>query len=123
MGITNVIKIIGAIIAIQGAILLAYPQWFKGILTFFLRGRLLYIPAALKAAIGVFFLIAARECEWTRIVIVLGLLFCMSGVAAFVMKLEKLKAMLQWWKGRSLTTVRILVIANIAIGGLIIFAA
>ncbi|MCK4958260.1 MAG: hypothetical protein KAT00_02650 [Planctomycetes bacterium] len=123
MGITNVIKIIGAIIAIQGAVLLAYPQWFKGALGFFLRGRLLYIPAVLKAGVGIFFLIAARECEWTRIVIVMGLLFCISGVAAFIIKLEKLKGMLQWWKDRSLTTVRVLVIANIAIGGLIIFAA
>ena len=123
MALTTVIRIIGAIIAIQGAVFMARPQWVKGVFNFVSRGRLLYIPAILKGALGVVFLVAALECTWPLVIIVLGILFCMSGVCAFVIKLEKLKAMLQWWCARSETALRLLLALNIIIGGIILFAA
>jgi len=115
--------VFGILIALEGVLLLVKPQVYGKAAAFFAKGRLMYIAALLKIAIGVFLLIATTSCDRKLIMIILGLIAGGSGVTMLGLNKVKLKKMFEWWSVRPKIVIRIMGILAMTIGGLIIYAA
>ena len=111
------------LIVLEGIVLLIKPQFYAKFAGFFTKGKLPFIAALLKAAFGVFLLIAATSCDIPLIIIILGLITAGAGFTMMGMESGKLKKMFQWWIERPFWAVRIMAIAAIAIAALMLYAA
>lgn len=118
----KVILVIGIVIILWGIWIVIKPGVIKAILTH-LKGPLVYVPALLRIALGVVFLVSARECQYKWIVIAFGVLFFAAGIGMFMIKTAKLKTFFERWANRAPLTIRILGIIAAAIGGVIAYAA
>lgn len=118
----KVILVIGIVIVLWGIWIVIKPGVVKAILTH-LKGPLVYVPALLRIALGVVFLVSARECQFKWIVIAFGILFFAAGIGMFMIKPAKLQAFFERWANRAPLTIRVLGIIAAAIGGVIAYAA
>ncbi len=117
------IKIMGGLIIIEGIVLLIKPVVYPKLVSFFTKGKLMYVALALKAAIGVVFLISALSCKMPRIIITFGLLILFGSLWMFTVKQEKLKRFLSWLQQRSPTFFRVMGLVLLVLGGILIYAA
>ncbi len=118
----KVILVIGIVIILWGIWIVIKPGVVKAILTR-LKGPLVYIPALLRIALGVVFLVSARECRYKWIVIAFGDLFFAAGIGMFMIKPARLQAFFERWANRAPLTIRVMGIIAAAIGGVIAYAA
>ena len=118
-----VIWIVGAVIVLEGAAMLIKPEIFRRMIKFFGHGRLIYIPAVLRIALGVVFLISALSCKLPWIIITLGIIILAAGIGTFAVSLDWLKKMLDWWCQRPQIIFRLISIIAVLLGALIIYAA
>ncbi|MBW8015464.1 MAG: hypothetical protein FVQ82_04695 [Planctomycetes bacterium] len=117
------VLVFGILIVLEGILFLVKPLLYSKVVAFFARGRLMYISALLKIAVGVFLFVAVMSCDRKLIIIILGLIASGTGVTMLGMHKVKLKRMYEWWSLRPKFIIRILAILAIAVGGLIIYAA
>jgi hypothetical protein len=117
------IKIMGGLIIIEGIVLLIKPVVYPKLVSFFTKGKLMYVALLLKAAIGVVFLISALNCKMPWIIITFGLLILFGSLWMFTVKQEKLKRFLSWLQQRSPTFFRVMGLVSLVLGGILIYAA
>ncbi|MCF7956641.1 MAG: hypothetical protein K9M75_12630 [Phycisphaerae bacterium] len=115
--------VFGILVVLEGILLVVKPQVYSRLAAFFAKGRLMYLAALLKIAVGVFLLIATTSCDRKLIMIILGLISGGSGVIMLGLGRVKLKKMFEWWALKPKIVIRIMGILAMAIGGLIIYAA
>ena len=120
--VISVVSVIGLLIALEGILFLIKPEYVKKLISFFVKGKSLYLAAVLRIAIGVVFLIFAMSCHIPWLVIAFGLLAAFAGIIMFIIKLEKQKAYLLWWQQRSLLSIRLIALLTLAIGAIIFYA-
>ena len=118
----SVISVIGALIVLEGVVFLIKPQLLKPLLKFFAKGKNIYIPAVLRVIFGVVFIYFAQNLRVWWMILIIGILLCAAGVAMFMVKIDKLKAMLGWWEQRSLITLRLMAVVAMIVGGIIFYA-
>ncbi len=118
----KVILVIGIVIILWGIWIVVKPGIVKAFLTR-LKGPLIYVPALLRIAMGILFLVSARDCQYKWIIIAFGVIFFAAGIGMFMIKPAKLKTFFERWANRAPLTIRILGIIAAAIGGLIAYAA
>lgn len=117
-----VVMAVGALVVAEAAVILIRPAVYRKFIRFFAYRSMLYIPAAIAIVIGILFLIFARDCSQPWIIIVFGLIAAIKGVAIFLMKLQRLRDILNWLSERSDTMLRLLGILTLAVGVLIVYA-
>lgn len=118
----KVILVIGIVIILWGIWIVIKPGVVKAILTR-LRGPLVFVPGLLRIALGVVFLVLARDCRNKWIIMAFGVIFFAAGIGMFMIKLAKLKTFFDRWANRAPLTIRILGIIAAAVGGIIAYAA
>ncbi len=114
--------IIGALIVFEAVVLLIRPDYYRKLVKLLARGRLMYIPAALVIVFGVIFLVYAMDCNIPWLIIVFGLIMLAKGIWLFAVKIDNVRATMQWLQERGDTTLRILGILALAIGAMILYA-
>ncbi len=114
--------IIGALIVFEAVVLLIKPDLYRKLVKLLARGRLMYIPAALAIVFGVIFLVYARACNIPWLIVVFGLIMLAKGIWLFAVKIDNVRATMQWLQERGDTTLRILGILALAIGAVILYA-
>ena len=117
------IFIVGLVILLLGVAILIKPQVSKKLFHFIAKGKRIYLVGILRIALGVLFLIGALSCSIPWLIILFGILSCASGLTIFAMKIEKLKAILNWFDQKSLSFIRLIAILAMLIGALIAYAA
>ena len=117
------IFIVGLVILLFGVAILIKPLSTKKIFYFIAKGRRIYIVGILRIALGVLFLIGALSCSIPWLIILIGILSCASGLAIFIMKFERIKAIMNWFDQKSLFFIRLMGIIALLIGALIAYAA
>ncbi len=117
------IKVIGLLIVLEGILFLLKPEFLRKLAGFFSRGKRAYIGADLRIVLGIVFLLAASQCRIVWVIIAFGLLFLLSGIAMLTIKLEKLKAMINWWQQKSGVFLRIVAVVAAVIGLVILYSA
>jgi uncharacterized protein YjeT (DUF2065 family) len=118
-----VVQAIGIILIIIAVLYILNPALFKSIIRYFVKGKRIYLAGILRLALAVIFFIAARECKYPWLIGAFGALFLIGASIIFMMKLEKLKAILQWYLDKPNNLLRALGLIVLALGIIIIFSA
>jgi amino acid transporter len=118
-----VIKIVGIVIVFLAALFLLKPDIMKSVLNFFKQGKRLYFVGLTRLVLAIVFLLAARECDITWVIVVFGILFLISGLSIFMIGAEKLRSMLDWFQNKSALFLRAMAVITLAIGAIIIYSA
>ena len=120
-----IILITGILVIIEGLSIMVWPASYRKAVDFFLKGKMIYLAAIIKIALGAVFLMAVRDCRqgWRWVIFLIGLMMCMGSTAAFFIKFEKLKLLLGWLQRRSNFFYRLLALFATALGGIIAYAA
>lgn len=116
-------RFIGIPIVAMGVIILLNPIIMKQLIAFWKQGKRLYIVGILRVLIGAILLLAASQAKIAGVVATLGVLVLISGILIFVLKLEKVKTILEYWDKRSLLILRLMGLLVLAIGALLIYSA
>ena len=123
MGMDIIIRSLGIVIVVVGIVYLLRPDVMKWLLEFFKKGKRIYLAGLLRLALAVIFLLGARECDITWVIVVFGILFLMGGVLIFILGPEKLRRILDWYQKQSVLFLRVLAVIALAIGAVIIYSA
>ena len=118
-----VIKIIGIVFVLIAIAYLIKPEILKWMMKFFRQGKRIYFAGILRFALAIIFLLGARECDITPVIVTLGILFLISGLLIFTIRYEKLISMLDWYQKQSFIFLRILAVITLIVGGVIIYSA
>jgi len=118
-----VIKIIGMFFVLMGIMYLLKPEIAKQLMEFFKKGKRMYFAALIRFIFAVVFLLAARECRQFWVIFCFGIVFLISGLLIFVLGLDKLRSIIDWYQKQSGFVIRFMAIIVIAIGATVIFSA
>jgi len=117
------IKVVGVVIIIMGVVNAANPLVLLNTLKFLKAGKRIYIIAIARLALGILFLISARECRQFWVVFCFGLLFLLSGSLVIIMGPERTGRMIEWFEKRKTFVLRILGVIVALFGAVILYAA
>ena len=118
----KVILVIGIVIVLWGIWIVIKPGVVKAILIR-IKGPLIYVPGLLRIALGVVFLVSARDCQYKWVVIAFGVIFFAAGIGMFMIKPARLKTIFERWANRAPLTIRMIGIIAAAIGAVIAYIA
>lgn len=119
----TIVKIVGIVFVFVGVVYLIKPNVMKNIMEFFKQGKRLYFAGLIRFTLAIVFLLAARECDITWVIATFGVLFIISGLLIFVLGLERLKSMIDWWQKQSFLLLRVIALITLALGAVIVYSA
>ena len=119
----TVIKVIGILFICIAVVYLLKPTVIKWFIGFFKKGKRIYFAGLIRFVLAIVFLLAARECDITWVIVVFGILFIISGLLIFVLGPKKLNSILDWYQKQSLLLLRLIALIVLAIGAVIVYAA
>jgi len=117
------IKIIGIIIMVMGIAYFAEPGIMKRVIFFFKQGERIYIAGVMRLVLGIVFLLAARACDITWIIILFSIIFIAGSAIIFMLGPKKFQSLLSWWERQPSWILRIAGVVTAVFGGIIIYAA
>jgi len=118
-----VIKSLGMVFALVGIVYLLRPDVLKWLMEFFKKGKRIYFAGLLRFALAVVFLVGARECKYSWVILVFGILFLIGGLLIFLLGPEKVRRILDWYQGQSTLVFRVIALIVLAVGVVVIFSA
>jgi len=120
---STAIQIIGIVIVAIGVVYVLKPSVMKRLFEFFKKGNRLYLAAPIRLALGVVFLIGARECKQFWVILAFGILLLISGILVLVLGPKKLRPVIEWFQKQSEMLARAMALLVLAIGVVIIISA
>ena len=118
-----VIKIIGIVFVCFAIVFLLKPAVMNYLMEFFKKGQRIYLAGLVRLVLAVVFLLGARECDITWVIVVFGILFLISGLLIFMLGPKKCKSMIDWYQKQSVLLLRVFAVIALAIGAIIIYSA
>lgn len=115
-------RLIGLYVAGMGILFLVNPKAIKPYVGLWQKGKRLIVIGGSRIVMGVILLLAASQCRLRGVVSAIGILMILAGLPYFVVSLDKQKKMTGRWRTRSVIYVRILGLAILAVGVLLIYA-
>ncbi|KPK38797.1 MAG: hypothetical protein AMJ78_09485 [Omnitrophica WOR_2 bacterium SM23_29] len=115
-------RFVGIIMVGMGITFLLSPNALKQVINFWGQGKRVYIAGILRLLIGVLLLLIASQCRFVGTVVTLGILIFIGGITIFVLGLERIKSILNWWNKRSLLVLRLMALIALAIGALLLYS-
>ena len=91
-----IVKLVSIALIVYGCVLLLRTSLVKKILEYMKEKNRPLIASAIKAVLGVIFLIAAHECRVPWVIFFVGALALLSGIAAFLVKKEAVIKVIDW---------------------------
>jgi len=113
---------IGALVCAVGVMTILKPEWMKRTADVLLAGWWWRLTAALKAAVGVIFLVFARECRIPGLIITVGILILIGSLAALTVDPAIMNTWLQCVKKWPRWAWRCWGVAAAIVGGLLLYA-
>jgi uncharacterized protein YjeT (DUF2065 family) len=117
------VKSIGIIIMVMGLMILLNPKIAKKMMQFWRQGNHMYIGGLVRLILGIIFLYYAPHARAPQLLSALGILALLGGLFIFIVGVEKLKAILDWWNKKPAYFLRLLSLFVLAFGVLIIYSA
>jgi hypothetical protein len=114
--------IIGVLIILIGAIGLARPDLLLSLGRSVITPGGLYVIAAVRIAVGLFFLLAAGASRAPRVLRVLGVIVILAGLATPWFGVARSQAILDWATSAGLPFMRCVAGVVMLIGGLLVYA-
>lgn len=119
----GIVKLVGILVVVMGAIFLVKPATIKKITRFWLKDKRLYVGAVLNIFIGIILLVTASKCAIPWIVVIIGIWSLLKGMLLFVMGPKKISSLLDGLVQKPVNTLRIFAVIALCVGVLIIYAA
>ena len=116
------VKIIVVLMVLVAVLFLSKPDIARRMMQFLKQGKRFYIAAVLRLVLAIIFLLAAGQCRHPRIVGVFGVIFLLSGLLAFIIPAEKIKAVLDWFLRQQLLIFRIVAVLILIISAILLYA-
>jgi len=117
------IKFIGVLIIVQACIFILRIDLLRELLKFVARGNRIYLIAAIRIVVAVLLFVGATQCHRQWIIIAIGIILLLSGIAIFTLNAATFKKILTWYQQRTDLFLRLLAAIGIAVGSLIVYAA
>jgi len=118
-----VVQVIGIVFVCVGIVYLLKPAVMKRLMEFFKQGKRMYFAGLIRFVLAVIFLLGARECDITWVIVVFGILFLIGGLLIFILGPKKLRRIIDWWQKQSALLLRVAAVIALAIGAIIIYSA
>jgi hypothetical protein len=118
-----VIKIIGIVFVLMAIGYLLKPDVIRGLMEFFSKAKRMYLAGVIRFVLAVVFLLAARECRKPWVIFAFGILFLLGGLLIFTIGPKRLAPVLEWWQKQSNLLLRVVALAILAVGVVIIIFA
>jgi hypothetical protein len=115
-------KVIALSVMAAGLFFLVSPKMIRKFLAFWREGKRIYLAGVLRIMFGMIFLLASPYCKFFEIIVVFGLIVLVVGLLFFILKMERIKALLEWWRARSFLFYRLWALLAIALGGFLLYA-
>jgi hypothetical protein len=112
--------VIGAVVILGGAIILAAPDVLLALGPSVITPRGLYAMAALRLALGLVFVLAAPASRAPRTLRVLGVIVIIAGLTTPWFGVARARAVLDWWTGAGPSFMRLPGVVVMAIGGFLV---
>jgi hypothetical protein len=119
---TALVVLVGLVIAGIATAFLAEPGRLRALLRVLLHKRWLQALTALRILLGMLFVIAARDTRLPLLVLTVGILFIVAGVAIPLLGEERVQGFAGWWRARSDTTLRLWAALAALLGCLLVWA-
>ena len=123
MNMETIIKVIGTVIVCIGLVFLIQPKIQRATVRFFSKGSRLYLAAIVRFALAVIFIMGARHCGRTWIIVTFGLIFLLSGLLIFMLGLQKSKGIIRWYLDQPKFFFGVAAVIVLAVGLIIVYAA
>jgi uncharacterized protein YjeT (DUF2065 family) len=123
MNMETIIRVIGTVIICIGLVFLIRPEIMRATTRFFSKGSRLYLAAMVRFALAVIFIMGARYCGRTWIIVMFGLIFLLSGLLIFMLGLQRAKGILRWYLEQPKFISRVIAGIVLAVGLIIVYAA
>lgn len=118
------IKILGIVIIGIAFILMIRIGAMKRLLEYMLAEvRSFYVVGIIRLTVGAFLLLAASQSRIPLIILILGILFLVSGILVFLIGTEKSKAYVSWVLQKSPLVHRLMLLLPILLAALMIYSA
>ena len=117
------VKVIGIVFVLISIGYFLKPDGFKSLIEFLKKGKRIYLAAFARFALGIVFLLAARESDKPVVIGVFGTVFLVAGVMIIVLGPEKVNKIIGWYQNCSKIFSRFMALLLFAIGILIIYSA
>lgn len=117
------VNIIGIVLVLIAVGYFLKPDGFKSLIEFYKKGERIYLAALVRFALGVVFLLAARECSKPVVISVLGIAFLIGGMTIVIVGPEKVNKIIGWYQNRSKIFSRFMALLLFAFGILIVYSA
>jgi len=118
-----IIQSLGIVFVFVGILHLLKPDIAKRIMGFLKKGKRIYFVGLLRFALAVIFLLGARECDIKWVIVVLGILFIISGLITFMLGPRRAGPILDWFQRQSNIVVRLIAVIILAVGVIVIYSA
>jgi cytochrome b subunit of formate dehydrogenase len=119
----TIIQSLGIAFVFVGMLHLLRPDVSKRIVEFFKKGSRVYFVGLIRFALAVVFLLGARECKITWVIMVFGILFLISGLVIFILGPKRLMPVLDWYQRQSSIVIRVIAVIILAVAVVIIRSA
>lgn len=114
------IKSLGIVITLMGVAYLLRPGIIKHLMSFFKKGRRIYLPGILRLALAVVFFLGARECRYPWVIVASGIVFLAGGVLIFTLGAGRVRWLLDWYAEQPVLIFRVIAVVVLAFGAVII---
>ena len=118
-----IIQSLGIAFVFIGMLFLIRPDVSKRLTEFFKKGKRIYFVGLVRFVLAVVFLLGARECDITWVIIVFGIVFLLSGLLTFMLGPKRLIPILDWYQRQSSILVRVIAVIILAVGAIVIHSA
>jgi len=118
-----IIQSLGIAFVFIGMLFLIRPDVSKRLTEFFKKGKRIYFVGLVRFVLAVVFLLGARECDITWVIIVFGIVFLLSGLLTFMLGPKRLIPILDWYQRQSSILVRVIAVIILAAGAIVIHSA
>ena len=119
----GIVKLMGVVMVVFSTIYLVKPAGMKKAMNYMLKEKRLYLGGVLSILIGIIFITAAADCDIPWLIVLMGILALVKGLAIFILGREKIILLAESLMKKPPKALRSLVVVKLALGILIISAA
>ena len=117
------VRVIAILISAFGIIFILKPHLLNQIMSSLAQGKRIYAAAVIETLMSVILLLAASEARKVGWIVLLGVIYLLGGILTFVLGLEKVKSIIDWWQSRSILVLQFWSILLLLFGVLILYSA
>jgi uncharacterized membrane protein YgdD (TMEM256/DUF423 family) len=117
------VKVFGVVLAFFGITVLVRPSVLDSFLIFWQQGNRLQFAVLMRFVMGSVLVTAAPRCRLPGVILIVGVVLFVSGVAGLVVGPERLRSLARCYADRSPMVKRLWAVVSTALGVLVLHAS